>query len=134
MEKNDHPGKILLVDDTTSTLDMMKSNLESEGYKVYIATSGEKAIKSAELTLPDLILLDILMPGIDGFETCRQLKANKNIDQEGVKEIVDAVHFRKIDISDEVLILNIDGYIGESTRNELNYARRTGKKISYLED
>lgn len=52
-------------------------------------------------------------------------------DQEGVKEIVDEVHKRKIDISDEVFILNIGGYIGESTRSEIDYAKLIGKKISY---
>jgi len=54
-------------------------------------------------------------------------------DQEGVKELVDKVHLRKIDLSDEVMILNVDGYIGESTRNELNYARKKGKAIRFLE-
>ena len=52
-------------------------------------------------------------------------------DQEGVKEIVDAVHFRKIELADEVLIINIDGYIGESTRNELNHALSLGKTVKY---
>ena len=54
-------------------------------------------------------------------------------DQEGVKEIVDEVHLRKIDLADEVLILNVDGYIGESTQNELNYARKKEKIIRFLE-
>ena len=54
-------------------------------------------------------------------------------DQEGVKEIVDRVHFRKIDLSDEILVINIGGYIGESTRNEINYAYSQGKLIKYLE-
>lgn len=54
-------------------------------------------------------------------------------DQEGVKEIVDEVHFRKIDLADEVFILNVDGYIGESTQNELDYAKKEGKIIRFLE-
>ena len=54
-------------------------------------------------------------------------------DQEGVKEIVDEVHLRKIDLADQVLILNVDGYIGESTRNELEYAKKAGKNIRFLE-
>ena len=53
-------------------------------------------------------------------------------DQEGVKEIVDEVHKRKIDLSDEIFVLNIGGYIGESTRNEINYAGKQGKLIKYL--
>lgn len=49
------------------------------------------------------------------------------------KPMLDELHLRKIDLADEVLILNIDGYIGESTRNELEYARKQGKKITYIE-
>jgi hypothetical protein len=54
-------------------------------------------------------------------------------DQEGVKALVDEIHKRKIDISDEVFILNVGGYIGESTRGELNYAIANGKKVTFLE-
>lgn len=54
-------------------------------------------------------------------------------DQEGVKEMVDEVHLRKIDLADEVIILNVGGYIGESTQNELNYAKKKGKIICFLE-
>ena len=54
-------------------------------------------------------------------------------DQEGVKELVDEVHMRKIDLAEEVVILNVGGYIGESTQNELNYARKKGKIIRFLE-
>ena len=54
-------------------------------------------------------------------------------DQEGVKELVDEVHKRKIDLADEVHVLNIGGYIGQSTRSEIEYARLTHKPILYLE-
>jgi len=54
-------------------------------------------------------------------------------EQEGVKEIVDEGHKRKIDLADEVFVLNIDGYIGESTRSEIEYAELHGKSIRYLE-
>jgi hypothetical protein len=54
-------------------------------------------------------------------------------DQEGVKQIVDEVHKRKIDLSDEVLVLNIGGYIGESTRSEIEYAKAMGIPVKYLE-
>ncbi len=49
------------------------------------------------------------------------------------KVALDALHFRKIDLADEVLILNVGGYIGQSTRNELNYALSLGKTVRYLE-
>jgi hypothetical protein len=54
-------------------------------------------------------------------------------DQEGVKEIVDEVHKRKIDLSDEVFILNIGGYIGGSTTSEIKYAMEQGKVVRFLE-
>lgn len=53
-------------------------------------------------------------------------------DQEGVKEIVDEVHKRKIDLADKVEVINIDGYIGESTRSEIDYAINQGKPVEYL--
>jgi len=54
-------------------------------------------------------------------------------DQEGVKKIVDEVHKRKIDLADEIFVLNIGGYIGESTRSEIEYANKTGKPVRYQE-
>ena len=54
-------------------------------------------------------------------------------EQSGLKEILDILHFRKIDLCDQVLIINKDGYIGESTRNEIEYAKKQGKPIVYLE-
>jgi two-component system cell cycle sensor histidine kinase/response regulator CckA len=67
---------ILIVDDTPTNLDMLLDVLEAAGFKVVVAEDGERAIALSEYAPPDLILLDILMPGIDGFETCRRLKAN----------------------------------------------------------
>ncbi len=51
----------------------------------------------------------------------------------GNEDILDELHFRKIDLSDEVYVINLDGYIGESTRNEINYAESLDKPIKYLE-
>ena len=74
MESNIPKGKILVVDDTPATIGILSETLENEGFQVFIATSGDKAITRAENILPDLILLDVMMPGIDGFETCTRLK------------------------------------------------------------
>ena len=52
---------------------------------------------------------------------------------EGTKEMLDDMHKRKIDMTDEVFVINVGGYIGASTRSEIEYARATGKKIRYLE-
>jgi DNA-binding response OmpR family regulator len=77
MSTHNRKGKILVVDDSPAIIEMVKATLEGEGYEVIVATTGEKALKRAENTMPDLILLDVRMPGMDGFETCRRLKANE---------------------------------------------------------
>jgi len=68
--------KVLVVDDDEPIVDMLGYNLRSNGYAVKTALDGTSAIKIAKEFLPDLILLDIMMPGIDGVETCRRLRAN----------------------------------------------------------
>lgn len=72
-------GKVFVVDDTPSTVGLLRETLEQEGYRVFIATSGDKAVDRVEQIMPDVILLDVLMPGIDGFETCRRLKSNEKV-------------------------------------------------------
>jgi DNA-binding response OmpR family regulator len=74
--------KILLIEDTPETIDIIRKVLTNNNYDVFISTDGKSAIPKAEMNLPNLILLDILMPGIDGYETCKRLKSNattKNI-------------------------------------------------------
>jgi len=67
---------ILLVDDNPANLQVLFQTLGSLGCKLLIAKNGEGALAIAHKALPDLILLDIMMPGIDGFEVCRRLKAD----------------------------------------------------------
>ena len=66
--------KILIVDDMPANIDVLRKTLGPEDYEIFFATSGEAAIKTAHRCLPDLIILDILMPGLNGFETCQKLK------------------------------------------------------------
>ncbi|MCF4969021.1 ATP-binding response regulator [Nostoc sp. CMAA1605] len=70
-------GVILIVDDTPINLEILFDVLANAGYTVLVAEDGESALARAEYASPDLILLDILMPGIDGFETCHRLKNNE---------------------------------------------------------
>ena len=72
MEVNDF--KVLLVDDETDVLDFMKYNLEKEGFWVYTARDGVEAIQMAKKMNPHLIILDVMMPKMDGIETCRELR------------------------------------------------------------
>lgn len=71
--------KVLVVDDEPDILDLLEYNLAKEGYKVKTATNGRKAVEIAASFLPDLILLDIMMPHQDGVETCRQLRENSDL-------------------------------------------------------
>jgi signal transduction histidine kinase len=68
-------GEILIVDDTVASLDLLAELLMQAGYEVRLAPNGHMALRSANECPPELILLDVRMPGIDGFEVCRQLKA-----------------------------------------------------------
>ncbi|WP_269502037.1 hybrid sensor histidine kinase/response regulator [Burkholderia sp. IMCC1007] len=67
---------MLVVDDTAANLALVVDTLEAEGLSVAVARDGHEALRRAELVKPDLILLDVVMPGIDGFQTCRALKDN----------------------------------------------------------
>ncbi len=67
---------ILIVDDMPANLGVLTSHLERHGYTAVVAQGGEECISRAEFVRPDLILLDVMMPGLDGFETCRRLKAS----------------------------------------------------------
>ncbi|MBR8836141.1 MAG: hybrid sensor histidine kinase/response regulator [Stigonema ocellatum SAG 48.90 = DSM 106950] len=70
------PMHILLVDDNPNNIKVLWEAIQGCGWKALMATDGESAIEQTEYAAPDLILLDVMMPGIDGFETCRRLKAN----------------------------------------------------------
>jgi DNA-binding NtrC family response regulator len=69
-------ASILVVDDTNANRALLSQLLDSQGYTVAAAPNGEIALRLAQKDPPELILLDVVMPGIDGFETCRRLKAN----------------------------------------------------------
>ena len=70
--------KILLVDDEQDILEIISYNLEKEGYHVFTASNGNEGIAKAKEILPDLILLDVMMPEKDGIETCQELRKIKN--------------------------------------------------------
>jgi len=71
-----HLGTVLVVDDAPDTLRMLCDALAREGYTVLVARDGEQALQRLELVVPDAILLDGVMPGLSGFETCERIKAH----------------------------------------------------------
>ena len=72
-------GKILVVEDEATLRDILKYNLESEGYTVMVADNGLAGLKSTESDSPDLIILDVMLPELDGFEVCRRLRQDSTV-------------------------------------------------------
>ncbi len=73
--------KILIVDDKTANLDLLREMLAPLGYQIYFATGGAKAIDIAATVRPDLVLLDVMMPDMDGFETCSRFKEDDTLQE-----------------------------------------------------
>ena len=76
------------------------------------------------LTLEGSIVISVGLFGHSGDE---------EVWKPGTKEMLDDMHLRKIDMADEIFVINVDGYIGESTKREIAFAEKTGKKVIYLE-
>ncbi|NBC15955.1 MAG: response regulator [Bacteroidetes bacterium] len=75
----DIPHKVLVVDDEDDILDLLQYNLEREGFEVVLARDGVEALSKAEDEKPDLIILDIMMPRMDGIEVCRRLRQDAQL-------------------------------------------------------
>jgi two-component system alkaline phosphatase synthesis response regulator PhoP len=69
--------KVLIVDDEEHILELLKFNLENVGYKVSTSNNGIDAVKSVRENKPDIVLLDLMLPGMDGFDVCKEIKNNK---------------------------------------------------------
>ena len=103
-----------------------------ENYKKYkiITLCGSVKFKDEFLKVQEKLTLKgniVLTPNF--FKSIKKEDINKE-----TKEMLDSMHKQKIDMSDEILVINLDGYIGESTRNEIKYAQKNGKKVYYLEN
>lgn len=79
MNKKETKGIILVVDDSPDSLEMLNEALFKEGYTIFVAMDGQQAINIAERMSPDIIIMDAIMPNLDGFEACRQLKKNREL-------------------------------------------------------
>lgn len=75
----DRQTTIMLVDDTPANLEVLREMLQEQGYRILLFPSGQTALRALERNLPDLILLDILMPEMDGFEVCRRIKSDERL-------------------------------------------------------
>ncbi|MFT4839186.1 MAG: two-component system alkaline phosphatase synthesis response regulator PhoP [Nonlabens sp.] len=79
-EMKDAKAKILLVDDEPDILEIVGYNLRNEGYQVYTAENGEEALRKAKKKKPDLIILDVMMPVMDGIEACEKMRKLPELD------------------------------------------------------
>jgi len=74
-----HKSKILLVDDEPDILELLTYNLEKEGFEVHVASNGREGVQVARQVIPDLILLDVMMPDMDGMEACIQIREETSL-------------------------------------------------------
>lgn len=72
---------ILIIDDEEDIRDILKYNLEKEGFKVDVASSGTDGLEKMKLNIPDLVILDVMMPGMDGIEVCESIRSTSDYDQ-----------------------------------------------------
>ena len=129
--------RILAVDDEVDILEILKFHLSRDGYEVVTAKSGEDALQTADIFNPDLILLDLMLPGIDGLTTCRKLKSS-----EKTQHIPIIMLTAKGDESDIVagLEFGADDYITKPFSSKIVSARikallrRTGDKVAESND
>ena len=78
MDDDPGQGTILIADDEPANLDVLLNCLSAANYRVLVAEDGENALKRARRALPDVVLMDVLMPRMDGFEACRELKSDES--------------------------------------------------------
>ena len=106
-------------------------------YKI-ITLCGSTRFKEAFLKAQkDLTLKGNIVISVGMFSGSDDTEFWNSMDQDTynkTKEMLDDMHRRRIDLADEIFVINVDGYIGESTRGEIEYAKQTGKKINYLEE
>ena len=103
-------GRILVVEDNPNNLELMSYLLRAFGYEVVTATDGAQGIERARATRPDLILLDLQMPRVDGYEAARLIKADPAI---VTAPIVAVTAFAMVGDRERVLDAGIDGYLSK---------------------
>ncbi|MFM8172646.1 MAG: response regulator [Pirellulaceae bacterium] len=100
--------RILIVEDDRSLGDILAYNLQREGYEIHRAVDGRDGLTQAQLKLPDIVLLDVMLPGLDGIEVCRQLRSNPE-----TKELLVMMLTAKAEEADQLLGFHVgaDDYV-----------------------
>jgi len=138
----DEQEKILIVDDNRPNVELLQAHLESAGYNVITAFSGEEALTVVESERPDIILLDIMMPEMSGYEVCRRLKANPDTKSIPVV-MVTALH--ELEDVEKAVEVGADDFLMKPIHKHELFARvksmvrvktlqhELGRMLSYLE-
>lgn len=108
MNNNRLPKRILIVDDEPDILFLLKQHLEKWGYEVSTATQGFEALNKIRKEMPDLIILDLMLPGLDGFQITGMLKRDRRYNK--IPILMLTARAQKKD-SDTALSLGVDGYL-----------------------
>lgn len=108
------PHRILIVDDEPNIVVPLQFLMEQKGYQVRIAENGEEAIETIFRFQPDLILLDIMLPGINGFEVCQTIRENRNLGN--IKIVLVTALGREVDMA-KGMALGADAYITKPFSN-----------------
>ena len=144
MDTLQEEARLLLVDDQPANLDVLRRVLEKQGYRIMLAPSGQVALKSAARAQPDLVLLDVMMPEMDGYEVCRRLKADEatrdipvifitaNDQSEGLIDGFDAgaVDYVAKPFREEEVLMRVQTHLHISTlRRKLEAERQTAREL-----
>ena len=106
--KQQHPA-ILVVDDNADNADIIRQYLEARGYPITVATNGEEALALFETVKPALVLLDVMMPGRDGWEVCRVMKSHPELGR--TVRIVMVTALNEMEDKREALQTGADDYV-----------------------
>lgn len=103
--------KLLIVEDDASALRLIEYALLQEGYEVIVATNGLQGLKKAQNEKPDLVILDLMLPGLDGFEICSRLRKDPDTEEIPILILSAKTHESDIAMATE---LGADGYLTKS--------------------
>lgn len=148
-KNQENNGTVLIVEDSSDSIHLIRTTLEEARYRVLIATSGESAFERLKLNHPDIILLDILLPGINGYEICKRIKSDerwKNIPIIFLSALADpfdkvtgfevgAVDFLNKPYSTEELLARVKTHLNSYRlqKNFLSYSKELEERIQDLD-